>query len=67
MSDVPAIADETMTVKRDSLLDQVEYVVCARGSSAGAAAVNRRMRAWRTGEPFDEWDERNGVGDAGGY
>ncbi len=24
------------------------------------AAVNRRMRAWRTGELFDEWDERNG-------
>lgn len=67
MSDVPAIADETMPAEQDSLLDQVERVVRARGSSAGAAPVNRRMHAWRTGEPFDEWDERNGVGDAGGY
>lgn len=32
-----------------------------------AAAVNRRMRARRTGELFDERDERNGVGGAGGY
>lgn len=28
------------------------------------AAVNRRMRAWRTGELFDEWEERNGGRDA---
>lgn len=38
MSDVPAIADETMPAEQDSLLDQVERVVRARGSSAGAAA-----------------------------
>lgn len=67
MSDVPAIADETMPAERDSLLDQVERVVRARGSSAGAAPVNRRMRAWRTDELFVERDERPVAGDAGGY
>ncbi len=28
-------------------------------------AANRRIHAWRTGELFDEWDERHSGEDAG--